>query len=161
MDNRTLINIFKFLENEGEHRTPLKFKLLNNEPLTKEELKFEGDLDLRRSNITSLPEGLKVDGYLNLSFCPNLTSLPKGLVVGEKLSLMYSKIESLPEGLKVGDYLNLSDCKKLTSLPKGLKVGSLLNITDSTLTKYTDDDLFKMIDPNGDGEGYITGRIIR
>jgi hypothetical protein len=24
-----------------------------------------------------------------------------------------------------------------------------LNITDSTLTKYTDDELFKMIEPNG------------
>jgi hypothetical protein len=149
MDNTTIKNIFKFLEDEGEHRTPLKFKLLNNIPLTKEELIVDDDLYLFDSKITSLPEGLKVGGYLDLGFCPNLTSLPKGLEVGEKLSLMYSKIESLPEGLKVGGYLNLSDCKKLTSLPKGLKVGSILNITDSTLTKYTDDELFKMIEPNG------------
>ncbi len=156
MDNTTLKNIFKFLEDKGEHRTPLKFKLLNNVPLTKEELNIEGNLNLTDSKITSLPEGLKVGGYLNLGFCPNLTSLPKGLEVGEKLSLMYSKIESLPEVLKVGGYLNLSDCKKLTSLPKGLKVGNFLNITDSTLTKYTDEELRDMVKP-----GFIKGEIYR
>jgi len=156
MDNTTLKNIFDFLEDEGEHRTPLKFKLLNNVPLTKEELIVDDDLYLFDSKITSLPEGLKVGGYLNLGFCPNLTSLPKGLEVGEKLNLMYSKIESLPEGLKVGGYLNLSDCKKLTSLPKGLKVGSFLNITDSALTKYTDEELRDMVKP-----GFIKGIIYR
>jgi hypothetical protein len=35
------------------------WKLINNQPLTKEELNVKGDLYLRDSKITSLPEGLK------------------------------------------------------------------------------------------------------
>jgi hypothetical protein len=156
MKKEILKRIFDFLEEKEEHRTPLKFKLLNNVPLTEEDLNIEGDLYLFDSKIASLPEGLKVGGYLNLGFCPNLTSLPKGLEVGEKLNLMYSKIKSLPEGLKVGGYLNLSDCKELTSLPKDLKVWGFLNITDSALTKYTDKELRDMVEP-----GFIRGQIIR
>jgi hypothetical protein len=156
MVKEALKRIFEFLEEKEGHKVPFLWKLFNNIPLRKEELIVDGDLYLFDSKITSLPEGLKVGGYLNLAFCKELTSLPKGLEVGEKLSLMYSKIESLPEGLKVGGYLNLSDCKKLTSLPKGLKVGSFLNITDSALTKYTDDELRDMVKP-----GFIKGEIYR
>ena len=126
MEIEVLKRIFDFLEDKGEHRTPLKFKLLNNVPLIEEDLNIEGILDLSFSSIKSLPEGLKVGGNLMLGF---------------------SKIESLPEGLKVDGYLNLSDCKKLTSLPKGLKVGSFLNIADSALTKYTDEEIREMIKP--------------
>ena len=41
MDNTTLKNIFKFLEDEGEHKAPFKWKLENNIPLSKEELEVE------------------------------------------------------------------------------------------------------------------------
>jgi hypothetical protein len=51
MEKETLKNIFKFLEDEGGHRTPLKFKLLNNEPLTKEELIVDNDLYLFDSRL--------------------------------------------------------------------------------------------------------------
>jgi hypothetical protein len=156
MEKEQLKRIFEFLDEKENNNPPFKWKLINNEPFTKEELNIKGDLYLFDSKIASLPEGLKVGGYLNLGFCPNLTSLPKGLEVGEKLNLMYSKIESLPEGLKVGGYLNLSDCKKLTSLPKDLKVWGFLNITDSALTKYTDDELRDMVKP-----GFIKGKIHR
>ena len=135
MNITTLKRIFEFIEEKGEHRTPLKFKLLNNVPLTKEELIVDDDLFFFNSKIISLPEGLKVGGNLMLGF---------------------SKIESLPEGLKVDGYLNLSDCKKLTSLPKGLKVGSFLNIADSALTKYTDEEIREMIKP-----GFIKEKIYR
>ena len=135
MNITTLKRIFEFLEEKGEHRTPLKFKLLNNVPLTKKDLIVDDDLFFFNSKIISLPEGLEVGGNLMLGF---------------------SKIESLPEGLKVDGYLNLSDCKKLTSLPKGLKVGSFLNITDSALTKYTDEEIREMIKP-----GFIKEKIYR
>ena len=61
----------------------------------------KGDLDLRGTKITSLPEGLKVGGNLYLENTP-ITSLPEGLKVGRHLDLEGTPITSLPEGLKVG-----------------------------------------------------------
>ena len=43
-----------------------------------------GSLDLRDTNITSLPEGLKVGGYLDLQGI-KIKSLPEGLKVGGKI----------------------------------------------------------------------------
>jgi hypothetical protein len=94
------------------------------------------DLDLSETVITSLPNGLKIGGELDLIDCPNLISLP--------------------EDLKVGGDLFLYECKNLTSLPKGLQVGLKLYIGKTTLTNYSDDELRKMIKP-----GYISGKIYR
>ena len=156
MKKEQIKRIFEFIEEKGEHKVPFIFKVKCEIPFTKEDLNIKGRLDLFDSKITSLPEGLKVGGYLNLAYCKELTSLPKGLEVGGDLNLSRTNITSLPEGLKVGGYLNLSDCKKLTSLPKGLEVGSFLNITDLALTKYTDDELREMVKP-----GFIKGEIYR
>jgi len=134
MDNSTLKNIFEFLEDEGEHRAPFKWKLENNIPLSKEDLNVKGDLYLRDSKITSLPEGLKVRGNLNLGF---------------------SKITSLPEGLNVRGDLDIY-WTDITSLPKGLKIGGKLYIRETELTKLSDDELMEMIKP-----GFIDGDIMR
>ena len=68
MEIATLKNIFNFLEvNEG-HKKPLFWKLKNNIPLTEEDLTVKGDLNLENSKITSLPDGLKVEGDLMLTF---------------------------------------------------------------------------------------------
>ena len=134
MDNSTLKNIFKFLEDEGEHKAPFKWKLENNIPLSKEDLKVEGNLNLIGSDIKSLPEGLEVGGDLGL-YKTNITSLPKGL--------------------EVGGYLNLNDTK-IKSLPKGLKVGGYLYIYSTPLTKYLDNELREMVKP-----GFIKGKIRR
>jgi hypothetical protein len=65
------------------------------------------------------------------------------------------KLESLPEGLKVNGTLYLNHCYKLQSLPKGLKVDDGINITYTKLTKYTENQLKKMVKP-----GYIKGIIL-
>jgi hypothetical protein len=159
MDNSTINNILNFLvTNEGK-KLPEKwfqFKLENNIPLTKEELKVGGNLDLYGSKIESLPEELYVAGTLVLSNCKNLTSLPKRLKVGGDLHLDYTKITSLPEGLYVGRNLYLIMCKNLKSLSKGLKVGGDLNIRATELIRYSNDELMKMIEL-----GFIKGNIIR
>ena len=134
MEKETLKNIFKFLEDEGEHKAPFKWKLENNIPLSKEDLKVEGNLNLIGSDIKSLPEGLEVGGDLGL-YKTNITSLPKGL--------------------EVGGYLNLNDTK-IKSLPKGLKVGGYLYIYSTPLTKYLDNELREMVKP-----GFIKGKIRR
>ena len=65
-----------------------------------------GDIDLRGTQITSLPEGLKVAGDLELRGTP-ITSLPEGLTVGGWLDLRETQITSLPEGLTVAGNLDL------------------------------------------------------
>jgi hypothetical protein len=134
MKKEALKRIFDFLKEKGEHRTPLKFKLLNNVPLTEEDLNIEGILDLSFSSIKSLPEGLKVGGTL---------------------SLEYSTVQTLPEGLKVGSTLDLEH-SRITNLPKGLEVGEHLYIKNTQLIKYTDKELREMIKP-----GFIKGKIHR
>ena len=128
MEKEALKRIFEFLEEKGEHNAPVKWKLINNIPLTKEELNVKGDLDLRFSSITSLP---------------------KGLEVGDDLYLHYSKITSLPEGLIVRGNLILQDCSQLYSLPKGLKVGGTLYIDMSPLGNYSNGELRNMVGDDG------------
>ena len=134
MEKETLKNIFNFLEDEGGHKAPFKWKLVNNIPLTKEQLTIKGDLDLEFSKITSLPEGLKVEGDLRL---------------------LESEITSLPEGLRVGGYLSLA-FTKITSLPKGLQVGGNLFIDRTNFTNFSDEEIRDMIKP-----GFVGGEIYR
>jgi hypothetical protein len=154
MVKEALKRILVFLEEKDNNNIPFKWKLINNEPLTKEDLNVKGDLDLSGRNITSLPEGLKVGGNL---FIDNtkITSLPEGLKVGDSLNLARTNITSLPEGFKVGGVLNLARTN-ITSLPKGLKVGGYMIINNTPLEKYTDDELREMIKP-----GFIKRKIYR
>jgi hypothetical protein len=135
MKKETLKNIMHFLEKE-DNKSSIKWKLLNKEPFTEEDLDVRGDLNLYYINPTSLPEGLKVRGNLFLEYCESLTSLP--------------------EGLEVGYDLYLTESPNITSLPKGLKVYGDLFIADTKLEAYTDEELREMVKP-----GVIRGRIIR
>ena len=65
-----------------------------------------GDLDLSDTPITSLPDNLRVGGYLNLWNTP-IKSLPDNLSVGGYLNLGYTPIESLPDNLSIGGDLYL------------------------------------------------------
>ena len=155
MDNTTLKNIFKFLEDEGEHRAPFMWKWKNNIPLTEEDLNVESDLNFYRLEIKSLPKKLKIHGHLGL-YKTNITSLPKGLEVGGDLNLNDTKIKSLPEGLEVGGSLWLIGCWLITSLPKGLHVGGDLYIFRTNFRNLSNDEIRDMIKP-----GFIKGIIYR
>ena len=155
MEKDTIRSIFKFLENEENRKTPIVWKLINNEPLTDDELNIEGNLNLTDSKITQLPKGLKVGDNLNL-LGSIITSLPEGLEVGDSLDLSYSDIRTLPEGLEVGGSLWLIESWGLKSLPKGLYVGGSLHIQRSNLTNFSDDEIRDMIKP-----GFIEGKIYR
>ena len=79
---------------------------------------INGYLNLRKSNISSLPQGLHVGGYFWLEGCTSLTSLPENLHVGGDLWLEgCTSLTSLPENLHLGEHLCLHDCTSLTSLP--------------------------------------------
>ena len=134
MEKETIKNIIYFLEKNDNKNKPFKWKLLNNEPLTEDELNFKGELNLQFSKITSLPKGLKVR---------------------HSLFLEYTTITSLPEGLKVGFNLYLYN-SGIKLLPKGLEVEEDLFIGNTLLAKLPDDELREMIKP-----GYIKGEIRR
>jgi hypothetical protein len=175
MEKETIKNIFEFLE-DNEGKRSVLWKLINNEPLTEDDLHIKGDLDLTNTDIKSLPDGLKVAGHLYL-YESKIESLPEGLKVGGALYLQGTNIASLPEGLKVTGLLDLNGCTSLTSLPeglevrgiwldlentsitslpKGLKVYQELYIADTKLKEYTDEELREMVKP-----GFIKGRIYR
>ena len=155
MEKETIRSIFKFLENEDNRKTPIVWKLINNEPLTDDELNIEGNLNLTDSKITQLPKGLKVGDNLNL-LGSIITSLPEGLEVGDSLDLSYSDIRTLPEGLEVGGSLWLIGCWLITSLPKGLHVGGDLYIFRTNFRNLSNDEIRHMIKP-----GFIGGGIYR
>ena len=180
MDRNTLRKIFDFIE-EKERKTSLAYKILNDfDNIRDNELIVNGNLKLSNKNITSLPEGLQVEGSLYLSRCTSLTSLPVRLQVGGSLGLSRCtsltslpdglqvegdlslsrciNLTSLPEGLQVEGDLYLTGCTNLTSLPEGLQVGGDLFVANTPLAKYTDGDVFlEMIGSNG----YIKGIIKR
>ena len=57
MQKEQLKRIFDFLEDKEQQNPPLKWKLINNIPLTEEELNVKGDLDLYEcKSLTSLPK---------------------------------------------------------------------------------------------------------
>ena len=135
MKKEQLKRIFDFLKDKENKNKPFKWKLVNNEPLTEEELYFNPNLDLKNKNITSLPEGLHIGGFL---------------------VLRNTKITSLPKGLKVNEWLGLED-SKVSLLPKGLEVGGNLYIKGTPLSEnYTNDEIREMIKP-----GFIKGLINR
>ena len=99
---------------------------------------YNGNLDLCGTGITSLPDGLVIDGGLDLENCTGITSLPEGLVVGGSLDLYGTGITSLPEGLAVGGSLYLENCTGITSLPDGLAVGGGLYLRGTGITSLPD-----------------------
>ena len=63
---------------------------------------IEGDIDLSgNKSITSLPDNLKVGGYLDLRGT-GITALPDNLQVGGSLYLQGTGITALPDNLQVG-----------------------------------------------------------
>ena len=99
----------------------------------------KGNLDLRGTPITSLPDGLTVGGSLWLNSTP-IISLPDGLTVGGSLWLNSTPIISLPDGLTVGGSLWLNSTP-ITSLPDGLTVGGDLWLGGTPLTKLSEEEI--------------------
>ena len=94
---------------------------------------YSGSLDLEYcTGITSLPDGLTVEGSLNLAGT-GITSLPEGLIVGGSLNLYGTGITSLPDGLAVGGGLYLRGTG-ITSLSKGLTIGESIYLRDTGIT---------------------------
>ena len=87
-----------------------------------------GNLDIRYdTRYTELPEGLTVDGNLDISYT-GLRELPENLTVGGGLYMEHTKIKKLPEGLTVDGDLNIRNTE-IKELPEGLTVDGNLDIS--------------------------------
>lgn len=97
-------------------------------------LHIRGDLHLEDSDIERLPEGLRVDGMLNVQSTRSLRELPKNLKVGDIL-VSGSALTELPEGLEIlHGSLNLK-ATQIAKLNKGLIVPGDLDIRRTPITE--------------------------
>ena len=127
-----VVKFLRFLEDKEGQTVSSMIKLLNPNKfkITKDDLDVTGDLDLSESDITSLPDGLKVSGDLDLYGCTSLTTLPDYLYVG-------------------GD-LNLTNCTLLTTLPNRLHVRWGLFLGNTPLAEmYSIGEIQGIIEANG------------
>jgi hypothetical protein len=161
MEKETLKKILEFLEKEDnkkhKYRDTFMWKLKFDEPITEDELNFDGDLILNDSAITSLPEGLRVQGDLSL-FASAIKTLPEGLYVKGSLDVSHTYIESLPDNLYVGGDLWFK-YSNIGEIPKNLYAGGELDIEHTPLDKkYTDAEIRRNKNLN---KGLFNGNIIR
>ena len=99
-------------------------------------LTVEGYLDLQETGITELPNGLTVEGWLGLDGT-EIAELPDNLSVGGGLGLKGTKIKDIPNNLIVGGWLDLS-YTKITELPDDLIVGSGLDLCGTKIVELPD-----------------------
>ena len=105
----------KFLESQGNPRYSIG-----------------GNLDLiRRSDIKTLGNLVRVEGDLSLYGCENLQSLGNLEYVGGGLDLSFSNIKTLGNLGYVGGFLDLQFCKNLVSLGDLEYVGGFLGLLAS------------------------------
>lgn len=97
---------------------------------------YYGNLNLRDTLITQLPDNLTVSRSLDLSNTP-IAQLPKNLVVGECLKIDETLITELPDNLIVGYTLNLSGTQ-ITQLPDNLTVGGWLVLLYTQIRQLPD-----------------------
>jgi len=83
-----------------------------------------GDVDLSRTDVSSLPDDLTISGDLNLE-STEIKALPENLTVKGNLNCSRTSITSIPDSLKVGGDLNL--CRtSILFLPNTLEIGGSL-----------------------------------
>jgi len=110
----------------------------------------KGNLNLSKTPIKTLPEGLKVRGDLDLNHTP-IKSLPEGLKVGRNLDLSFTPIQTLPDGLEVSRNLYLS-YTPIQTLPDGLKVSGDLWLLKTPIAKQYNQQQLKQMYPGVKGE---------
>lgn len=121
-----------------------------------EHLKVGGSLWIYNTPIETLPAHIRVGKDISLSGCKNLKSLPDGLMVNGDLDLSETSIRELPKGLIVKGDLVLTDTA-VSSLPEDLIVGGSVVAVENALQGATinhevPDNLTERI---WEGSGYI------
>jgi hypothetical protein len=91
-------------------------------------LYVDGNLNMGQTPFRRLPEGLRVSGTLHAPNCPNLETLPASLTGAGGINLRgCPALKSLPAGLAVWRDLTLAK-STLAALPAGLEVRGILDL---------------------------------
>ncbi len=122
-------------------------RLLNGKPFI-----FDGDLNLKLTDIISLGNLQSVNGNLDLFGCEKLTSLGNLQSVGGSLDLrLCMDLTSLGNLRSVGGSLDLRSCMNLTSLENLQSVGGHLHITRTPISKkYSEEEIRQMVHVEGE-----------
>lgn len=95
-----------------------------------ENLEVHGFINLRDSNIESIPSSLISHGNLILDNTSKLHTLPDCLTVGGGLSLKGSRIKTLPMNLFIGGVVDISNTEYLHMIPKMLVSRNIIECDD-------------------------------
>ena len=123
------------IEVDGKEMTMAEFEAADG-------LTVGGNLDLRGTSITALPENLSVGGNLDLEGT-SITALPENLSVGGNLDLEGTSITALPENLSVGLSLFLDIYDVTYPSPSEMKIGCERHTLDEW-EQFTDEDILAM-----------------
>ena len=102
-------------------------------------IKIGGCLVANESKLETLPEGIRIGEYIDLGNCSNLLSLPDGLIVNGCLNLAGTPIKQLPVRLMVGGNLNILSTN-IESLPDDLQVKGRICGSKRVLDTYKIND---------------------
>jgi hypothetical protein len=109
-EKKLIYNLFQFIQDKDpQYRVPLKLKLEYGGPdtLTPEDLDIKGDLSFDNDyNLTTLPDGLKINGDLDISNT-NIQDIPNGLKVEGDLWMIWTSVKTLPKDLEIGGELHI------------------------------------------------------
>lgn len=100
-----------------------------------------GNLDLRRTDITELPDGLVVEGDLELTNRQDFTKLPDNLTVEGELSICGSGIKKLPKNLIVKGVFNMT-YTGITEIPDDCFLGGDVYTGSSLLKELPSNFIF-------------------
>lgn len=136
----TFVFINKFINNRVMI-TKEEFKRIIDLGLIEQDgkLVYDDDLYLEgRTDITELPDNLRILGYLDLRQS-GITKLPKGLEVEKWVNISCTEIEELPEDTKLGGDLYANTMKKPFSFPKIVKVNGKLECTYTRIKRMSEE----------------------
>jgi hypothetical protein len=94
-----------------------------------ERLRLSGMLDIRKTEVTALPDGLSCSELLAQN--TKLTALPENLVVENDIDIRDTAITALPGGLRCSGLF--ASGSKLKDLPEGFSVEGTLDLRDTEL----------------------------
>lgn len=130
--------VIKLMDNEIHVKGFINLHGLTNIYRLPDNLKIDGDLNISFLNIPFLPSGLEVSGHLNCN-CTYCNELPKDWKF-KSLEMSSCHLVHLPEGMVVDGSLDLSS-NPIRKLPKRLTVKGDL-ILDYTLIQSLPPDLY-------------------
>ncbi len=90
--------------------------------------------ELLQGRVTKVGDTWNVTGNLNLSYTPTTKALPEGLNVEGYLDLRNTQVTVLPKGLRVGGDLYLNGTQ-VEALPEDLNVGGVVVCRDDQVIR--------------------------